>query len=39
MKALVYTGVEELTYRDEEDPKEVSGESILKSSRFRNLWI
>ena len=30
MKALVYTGVEELTYRDEKDPTEVSGESILK---------
>ena len=30
MKALVYTGVEKLTYRDEKDPTEVSGESILK---------
>ena len=30
MKALVYTGVEELTYRDEKEPTEVSGESILK---------
>ena len=30
MKALVYTGVEELTYRDEKDPTEISGESILK---------
>ena len=29
MKALVYTGVEELTYRDEKDPT-ISGESILK---------
>ena len=30
MKALVYTGVEELTYRDEKDPLEKDGESILK---------
>ncbi len=30
MKALVYTGVEELTYRDELDPLEKEGESILK---------
>ena len=30
MKALVYTGVEELIYRDEKDPVETSGESILK---------
>ena len=30
MKALVYTGVEELTYRDEKDPIEKEGESILK---------
>ncbi len=30
MKALVYTGIEELTYRDEKDPVETSGESILK---------
>ena len=30
MKALVYTGVEELTYRDEEDPKEVSEKVFLK---------
>ncbi len=29
MKALVYTGVQELTYREEKDPKEVSGESIV----------
>ena len=30
MKALVYTGVEELTYREEKDPSEKDGESILK---------
>ena len=30
MKALVYTGVEELTYRDEKDPVEKEGESILE---------
>ena len=30
MKALVYTGVEELIYREEKDPVETSGESILK---------
>ena len=30
MKALVYTGVEELIYRDEIDPVETNGESILK---------
>ena len=30
MKALVYTGVEELTYRDEKDPIEKEGESILE---------
>ena len=30
MKALVYTGVEELTYREEKDPLEKDGESILK---------
>jgi len=30
MKALVYTGVQELTYRDEKDPLEKDGESILK---------
>ncbi len=30
MKALVYTGVEELTYREEKDPVESSGEGILK---------
>jgi len=30
MKALVYTGVEELTYREEKNPLEKKGESILK---------
>ena len=30
MKALVYTGVEELIYRDEKDPIEKEGESILE---------
>ena len=30
MKALVYTGVQELTYRDEKDPTEKEGESILE---------
>ena len=30
MKALVYTGTQELVYRDEPNPIEVSGESILK---------
>ena len=30
MKALVYTGVEELVYREEKDPVETNGESILK---------
>ena len=30
MKALVYTGGEELIYRDEKDPLEKEGESILK---------
>jgi threonine dehydrogenase-like Zn-dependent dehydrogenase len=30
MKALVYTGTQELVYRDEKDPLEVNGESILK---------
>ena len=30
MKALVYTGVQELTYRDEKDPLEKDGESILE---------
>ena len=30
MKALVYTGTQELVYRDEENPLEVDGESILK---------
>ena len=30
MKALVYTGVEELIYRDEKDPVETEGESILE---------
>ena len=30
MKALVYTDVEELTYREEKNPIEKNGESILK---------
>ena len=30
MKALVYTGIEELTYREEKNPIETNGESILK---------
>ena len=30
MKALVYTGTQELIYRDEKNPIEVDGESILK---------
>ncbi len=30
MKALVYTGVEELIYREEKEPKEILGESIIK---------
>ena len=30
MKALVYTGIQELTYREEKNPKEISGESIVK---------
>ena len=30
MKALVYTGTHELVYKDEPNPIEVSGESILK---------
>ena len=30
MKALVYTGTQELVYRDEVNPSEISGESILK---------
>ncbi len=30
MKALVYTGTEELVYREEKNPTEVDGESILK---------
>ncbi len=30
MKALVYTGVEELTYREENNPVEKNGEGILK---------
>jgi threonine dehydrogenase-like Zn-dependent dehydrogenase len=30
MKALVYTGKQELVYRDEKNPLEVNGESILK---------
>ena len=29
MKALVYTGVEELTYRDEKDPTELKMEEAL----------
>tara|TARA_Y100000768_G_scaffold378888_1_gene353862 strand:+ start:208 stop:1212 length:1005 start_codon:yes stop_codon:yes gene_type:complete len=32
MKALVYTGVEELTYRDFNNPTLVNGESIIKVS-------
>ena len=31
MKALVYTGTQELVYRDVANPSEVSGESILQS--------
>ena len=34
MKALVYTGVEELTYRDEKDPVEKEG-----GSSIRYLWF
>ena len=30
MKALVYTGVQELTFREEKNPKEILGESIIK---------
>ena len=30
MKALVYTGTQELVYREEPNPTEVTGESILK---------
>ena len=30
MKALVYTGTQELVYREEQNPIEVDGESILK---------
>ena len=30
MKALVYTGTQELIYRDEKNPTEIEGESILK---------
>ena len=30
MKALVYTGTQELVYREEKNPSEVNGESILK---------
>jgi threonine dehydrogenase-like Zn-dependent dehydrogenase len=30
MKALVYTGTQELIYRDEANPSEAKGESILK---------
>ena len=30
MKALVYTGVEELSYREEKNPVETNGEGILK---------
>ena len=30
MKALVYTDTEELTYREEKDPVQTPGESILK---------
>ncbi len=30
MKALVYTGTQELVYRDEQNPTEIEGESILK---------
>ena len=37
MKALVYTGTEELVYRDEKNPSEIKGESILKIQSERNL--
>ena len=30
MKALVYTGVQEITYREEKNPQEKKGESIIK---------
>ena len=30
MKALVYTGVQEITYREEKKPQEKKGESIIK---------
>ena len=30
MKALVYTGVEEMEFREEKEPSEKLGESILK---------
>ena len=30
MKALVYTGIQELIYREEKNPKKISGESIVK---------
>ena len=30
MKALVYTGTQELVYREESNPSEINGESILK---------
>ena len=30
MKALVYTGIEQLTFREEQKPKEILGESIIK---------
>jgi threonine dehydrogenase-like Zn-dependent dehydrogenase len=30
MKALVYTGVQELVYREEKNPKEIPNESIIK---------
>ena len=30
MKALVYTGIQELIYREEKNPKEIPGESIIK---------
>ena len=34
MKALVYTGVEELTYRDEKEPTEVSGK--IQNGKFKD---
>ena len=39
MKALVYTGVEELVYREEKDPVETSGESILKAVSYTHLTL